>query len=345
MLDSIGRPRYPETAIVPTPGTLIHPVVGNVLRYAAVDDPVDMARIALPWEHHYRQITPDPFFGFLGQLQTPRFQLSRVTFGRGLLLHGDTPPGAWVFALFDDDVVRFRGRRLGAAGIACLRHGEDIDLYMEGTGRAWVLGLAAADAEQWVRSIAGCAPSKLRDIDRLVVRSPGAAQAVRDAWRAEFKRWRSAPAGLLDQGAQHDAAQRLLRALLAQVDLPQVHLSARDRYRILQRANRYLDRRLGDRVSIADLCAATGTAERTLHHVFHGQYGLPPMAYLKHLRLNRAREEMLRSGGSDSVTEIALRCGFSHLGRFSADYRRLFGELPSHALRHVRPGGDGLRPG
>ncbi|MDX1380634.1 MAG: AraC family transcriptional regulator [Xanthomonadales bacterium] len=330
---------------MPTPGTLIHPVVGNVLRYAAVDDPVDMARVALPWEHHYRQITPDPFFGFLGQLQTPRFQLSRVTFGRGLLLHGDTPPGAWVFAVFDDDVVHFRGRQLGRTGLACLRHGEDIDLYMQGTGRAWVLGLAEADAERWVHSITGRGPSKLRDIDRMVARDPVAARAVRDTWRSEFERWRSAPAGLLDPEAQHDAAQRLLRGMLEQVDLPQVHLNARDRYRILRRANRYLDRRLGEPVSIADLCRATGAAERTLHHVFHRQYGLPPMAYLKQLRLNRAREEMQSARSSDNVTQIALRCGFSHLGRFAADYRRLFGELPSQALRQVRPDGGGLRPG
>lgn len=345
MLDSEGRPRYPETATVPTPGTLIHPVVGNVLRYAAVDDPVDMARVALPWKHHYRQITPDPFFGFLGQLQTPQFQLSRVTFGRGMLVHGDTPPGTWAFAMADEGVARFRGRRMRNNGLGCLRHGEEIDLYLNATGRAWVLAVRQADAERWTRGKTGYALAELRDLDRLLARDRSAAQAIRDAWREEFARWRRNPARLLEPETQASVAKRLFSRMIDNVDVPPANLSARDRYRILERANRYLDQRLGEHVSIADLCLAAGAAERTLHHVFKRQYGLPPMTYLKHLRLNRAREEMQSARGSDSVTEIALRCGFSHLGRFAADYRRLFGELPSQALRHVRPGGSGLRPG
>jgi AraC-like DNA-binding protein len=33
------------------------------------------------------------------------------------------------------------------------------------------------------------------------------------------------------------------------------------------------------------------------------------------------------------VNEIAARWGFDHAGNFAADYRRLFGELPSQTLR------------
>jgi len=36
------------------------------------------------------------------------------------------------------------------------------------------------------------------------------------------------------------------------------------------------------------------------------------------------------------IGTIANRCGFWHMGRFAADYRRLFGELPSETLRSTR---------
>jgi transcriptional regulator GlxA family with amidase domain len=39
---------------------------------------------------------------------------------------------------------------------------------------------------------------------------------------------------------------------------------------------------------------------------------------------------------STSVIEIAYSCGFLHLGRFAADYRKKCGVSPSHTLRAGR---------
>jgi transcriptional regulator GlxA family with amidase domain len=42
------------------------------------------------------------------------------------------------------------------------------------------------------------------------------------------------------------------------------------------------------------------------------------------------------SGAEANVTMVALRYGFSHLGRFSAQYQSAFGEAPSATLRRSR---------
>ena len=38
----------------------------------------------------------------------------------------------------------------------------------------------------------------------------------------------------------------------------------------------------------------------------------------------------------ESITEIAGRWGFSHMGRFAVEYRKRFGEPPSQTLRRAR---------
>lgn len=64
---------------------------------------------------------------------------------------------------------------------------------------------------------------------------------------------------------------------------------------------------------------------------------MAPGAYVKHRRYEGVRRQMLESSaGLRNVTEAALEFGFSHLGRFAAEYRGLFGELPSETLARRR---------
>jgi AraC family ethanolamine operon transcriptional activator len=91
--------------------------------------------------------------------------------------------------------------------------------------------------------------------------------------------------------------------------------------------------RCGDRLSVLDLCRELGVSERTLHYAFQEVRGLSPMAYFKSSRLNAVRQELKAApAGTTTVREIALRWGFWHTGEFAADYRRLFGELPSQTF-------------
>jgi AraC-like DNA-binding protein len=86
----------------------------------------------------------------------------------------------------------------------------------------------------------------------------------------------------------------------------------------------------------ADLVAISGVGASALYEAFRRHQGCSPGTYLREARLRRARTDLKRPGGSATVTDIALRWGFSHLGRFSAQYRAAFGESPSQTLRRAR---------
>ncbi len=90
---------------------------------------------------------------------------------------------------------------------------------------------------------------------------------------------------------------------------------------------RYVRARICAPIALEDLARAAGVSPRTLHLHWKRQYGVGPMAWLRNLRLDIARQR-LRDIGDASITDVALECGFGHLGRFSAYYRERFGELP-----------------
>jgi AraC-like DNA-binding protein len=89
--------------------------------------------------------------------------------------------------------------------------------------------------------------------------------------------------------------------------------------------------------TVADIAASVGLSVRALDDGFHRYVGIPPMAYLRQVRMARAHDELL---GADpeltTASTIARKWGFGHYGRFAADYARRFGRKPSETLRIQR---------
>jgi AraC-like DNA-binding protein len=85
--------------------------------------------------------------------------------------------------------------------------------------------------------------------------------------------------------------------------------------------------------SVACICKELGVDERVLRRCCHAYLGLGPVRYLRLLRMQRVRCA-LRNGtcGTTTVTQAAQRHGFGEVGRFAAEYRAFYGELPSATL-------------
>ncbi len=82
------------------------------------------------------------------------------------------------------------------------------------------------------------------------------------------------------------------------------------------------------------LCKAAGIKRRTLQHYFTEAYGMGPVEYFRTRRLNQVRMELMHAVGDHArVSEVAGRWGFTHMGRFSQSYTRLFTENPRETLR------------
>lgn len=102
----------------------------------------------------------------------------------------------------------------------------------------------------------------------------------------------------------------------------------------VRKAEEFLRSHLGEDVTIDDLTRVTGVSGRSLFYGFRRWRDTTPMAYLKKLRLDVARESLRSAARSGvSVTEVATAVGFFHLSRFSSEYKARFGEPPSATLR------------
>ena len=97
-------------------------------------------------------------------------------------------------------------------------------------------------------------------------------------------------------------------------------------------------------ISISSLAKEYKVSEQTLQNSFKSLFGFTPKLFLRLLKLNLVHQELQKSDPTQStVSQIAVKWGFRHMGRFSAFYAELFGKNPSMTLRNSTTSEKGLK--
>ncbi|WIE75643.1 helix-turn-helix transcriptional regulator [Curtobacterium sp. MCSS17_007] len=137
--------------------------------------------------------------------------------------------------------------------------------------------------------------------------------------------------------AWHEATRSVAAAFLSlfppqEEELPPELL--RPRSARIRAAVEFVHAHAGEPLTVEQIAAAAGLSVRSTQEGFRRLLGVTPMTYVHELRLRRVRAELLVAApGSATVSAIARRWGFFHLGRFSGTYRQRFGETPKETLR------------
>ena len=101
-------------------------------------------------------------------------------------------------------------------------------------------------------------------------------------------------------------------------------------------AAEYLEANAAKPIRMAEIARAAGVSIRGLQLAFLKYRGVTPMQFLREQRLEMARRLLSAPDARPPVREVALACGFAHVGRFGAHYFQRFGEYPSATLARRR---------
>lgn len=144
----------------------------------------------------------------------------------------------------------------------------------------------------------------------------------------------SQPDLLTDRITAEAIENEIMEVFLLSTKLGPVSLNHAARHRAAKKAEDYIRENIGENITVSSLCKNIGVSERALRNGFIEYFGVPPKVYLQNLRLHNIRRS-LKAGNpkTTSITELAMRFGITHLGRFSHNYHQLYGELPSITLQ------------
>lgn len=131
---------------------------------------------------------------------------------------------------------------------------------------------------------------------------------------------------------QHELAMQFVLALSSH-DKVVYNRALRKRDISLKAAVNFIHRASGPVPSIPEVCDSAHASQRMLQYAFKERYQMTPKAYMVMERLNRTHKQLKSARyGRHQVSDIARKNGFWHMGKFSADYKKLFSESPSATL-------------
>ena len=291
------------------------------------------------WNQTYTQLTAGDVRSSLHQLSGQRFQIFREQINQRIVQHGEAPRGRICFAvpLAVPGTARMQGRDADERSVFVLQGGDEFMFHMPMGLDLLAITFDRAAFEQAVASAPQ--PDELMTLLRQPVLQIPAARLNDSRYRllGLFENMmQSADVGAPD--AEHWLESALMFEMIGLLTDPacdkrQRHGSSSASY-IVEKCHRLT---VDDKVnppSVMDLCQRLRVSRSSVQNGFRSVAETTPVNYIRCVRLNGVRRELMNSRGADlSIGDAAARWGFFHLSHFAADYQELFGELPSQTRR------------
>ena len=305
------------------------------------EDMDSLTAVARGWQLDFRPVGQDRVDGRVFQATHGGVQIVHACLRGALDQRGTTPPGARTFSIFHAGARSWYGRKTSEESILAFHP----DGSFEATSDTEFCAYAVTLSEE--RLAAACERADVPQPDDLLLNretilecDAGRLGALKATLKRMSETLNEAPDRLTTPGIGGEFSEELpvqLVRTIASAWEAEHRTRPRLRDRALKLATEYIAAHPRRPVSVSELCSITSASERTLQYAFKERFGVSPKTYLKALRLNGARRE-LRDVEPDTktVSEVAMRWGFLHVGQFAADFRRMFGELPSATLRGGR---------
>lgn len=129
-----------------------------------------------------------------------------------------------------------------------------------------------------------------------------------------------------------DQLDLLCLQLLQELALQRDTGKCKQEVRQVSGAASYMRFHMEDSIGIPEIAEKFGFSPRNLYRLWLQTYGMPPLEWLKRLRLENAATELATT--TLTVKEIAARCGFHDAGYFANSFRKHYGVSPNKYRSH-----------
>lgn len=295
-----------------------------------------MVYFANQWQLEFFQAEKGSFSGKWTSCHTPRIQIQRMDFSHGFWCNGTAPDQtvAFVFVKSSDETVFMNYEPVRANEYMVLHGGEGFFFFSKFGCQVYSVVFEKHFFYEHFSSYFGEPFEAHQEKIRFLVHSFLSGQ-VDDTLDHCIRYIQGITQGTYTSKISYSEIEtKVIESILEGCDIKQNYLFQYQctckAYEIQEALNQSVDQAKSVGLIAEDL----GISERHMHRVFKECLGITPKQYLNLRRMNLIRRELQgMKYGYGYIEEIVNRYHYYHMGHFSSEYKKLFGELPSETLR------------
>ena len=285
------------------------------------------------WDQRYLQVSPGAMRSSLAEVTAGSIHVFRKWMSERVIQQGCVPGGKICFAIplgKFAGMPRMQGHEMRESSIVVLRGGDEFTLQRP-KGMELMAVTFELDEFRRLSDERPWAPDAQALLSRSVLRAPGRAmQRLRCDLLSLFDETSEA---IKDQAVSRGVFDSLCELFNGAADARQAVGSASASF-IVAQCHRMVATSGDSPPSVEELCLRLRTSRRSLQNSFRQVADATPVHYLRCVRLNAVRRQLMSTRAVDlNIAQAAADRGFNHLSHFAQRYKTLFGELPSQTMR------------
>ena len=293
------------------------------------------------WNLNYTQLSTGKYESDATEVGFSGVQICTASWNSTLHQSGIAQPNSYIFGIPYEMLGegRINGQRWCGTTCAAFRGEEEFDTYAPPM-KLLIVSISRDLFADYLSTVEHVSAEKFLKNGLLIMNDSARLSFAYDSFTSFVESCRKDPNIIgcrqVRDGITQSALEILTPLILDNLDLTLSPFTGLSRTQVVRRAREFALSNIDEPLQIIDLCRELGVSRRALQYSFQDVLNVNPVAYLRLLRLNGARRDLINAAEKPvQVQDVVARWGFWHFSRFSAEYKKMFNELPSETLRRA----------
>jgi len=287
------------------------------------------------WDLDVNEMTKQPFKVDIQATHTFHLQLSLMNYHAAMMIDGGYPEGTVTFSCIKTNgLIHEKNRTYYNDDIIILNDNKYFDLIVSAPSFIYTLAIDKEILEREFKSFFEISFAEMYKKENFYLNLKQS-----ESFYAVFREQMN----ILKEKSQENTSRKIyaemeikiLKKLFSYFLFRPKEINYLPKY--IRNGRVLLDQNINATYTIANMIEDLQISKRTIQHGFKHYLGFTPKEYQQYIRFNGIRKSILNVKDSDiTLSEIAVNYNYFHLGHFSTEYKKFFGESPSETLRKVQ---------